>query len=269
MKFIYNLIADIYYTILVFRNQVYSNFADEMDYQQIPIIINNRNRVSFLKMLVDSLQERGYKNIYILDNKSTYPALLDFYKKTDCKVIMLERNIGFDALEKIPLFNQIKKNYFVYTDSDIVPIDECPDDFLNYFLKVLKAYPKIQKVGFSLKFDDLPENFDNKDQVMAWESKFYTESIKEGLFLAPIDTTFALHRPYSCLSTKGRFKMMRVGYPYEAKHMPWYNDSSRLSEEEKYYIEHVEIGTHWSKGIAVENKSLFKRINFGNKHQLK
>ena len=69
-----------------------------------------------------------------------------------------------------------------------------------------------------------------------------------------------LHRPLAGLSTKGRFKHLRVGWPVEAKHMPWYNDTSNLSEEEKYYISNVEIGTHWSKGVEVLNKSFFDKL---------
>ena len=44
--------------------------------REIPIIINSFNRLTTLKLLVSSLEKRGYTNIYILDNCSTYPALL-------------------------------------------------------------------------------------------------------------------------------------------------------------------------------------------------
>jgi hypothetical protein len=256
----YNLIADIYYSILVFRNLIFSKFAKDIDHKKIPIIINNRNRVTFLKMLIDSLKKKGYKNIYILDNASTYQPLLDFYKIVDCEVIMLGKNLGYDALDQIPLYNKLKKNYFVYTDSDVVPIEECPDDFLKFFLEILRKYPKIQKVGFSLKIDNLPDTFKDKQKVINWESQFFKEKIENGLFLASIDTTFALHRPYATLSTKGRFKMIRTAYPYTASHMPWYNNSNELTEEEQYYVDHVEIGTHWSKGVSVKNLSFFKRL---------
>jgi hypothetical protein len=256
----YNHIANIYYSILVLRNSFFSKIAKKLDFKDIPIIINNRNRLTFLKMLIESLQRRGYHNIYILDNASTYLPLLEYYKTTSCKVVLLGKNMGFDALEQIPLFDKIKKNYFVYTDSDVVPVEECPVDFLDFFLNTLKKYPEIQKVGFSLKIDDLPDSFSQKQDVINWESQFFQQKISDGLFLAPIDTTFALHRPYARLSTKGRFKNIRTEAPYTAYHMPWYNDSKNLSEEEKFYIDHVEIGTHWSKGFGVENQSFIKRL---------
>lgn len=258
--FIYNTIAIFYYRVIVFRNYLYSLFVKKIDHKDIPIIINNRNRLTFLKMLIEALQRRGYNNIYILDNDSTYPPLIEFYNNINCKVILLRENRGFDALSQIPLYKEIKKNYFVYTDSDVVPVSICPEDFLDYFLNVLKKYPSIQKVGFSLKIDDLPDHNDKKNEIIKWESQYFENSFKENLFFAAIDTTFALHRPLATLSTKGRFKHLRTGWPYEAKHMPWYNDSSNLSKEEQYYNSTVEIGTHWSKGIEVSNKSFFDRF---------
>ena len=52
-----------------------------LDVKNIPIIINNRNRLTYMKMLISSLEKRGYNNIYIIDNDSTYPPLLDYYSK--------------------------------------------------------------------------------------------------------------------------------------------------------------------------------------------
>ena len=51
------------------------------DAKQIPIVINNFNRLGYLKRLIASLESRGYKNIHIIDNNSTYPPLLEYYEK--------------------------------------------------------------------------------------------------------------------------------------------------------------------------------------------
>ncbi|WP_222621715.1 glycosyltransferase family 2 protein [Pontibacter cellulosilyticus] len=218
------------------------------DYKDIPIIINNRNRYTFLIKMIKSLKERGYRNIIILDNDSTYPPLLEYYKSSDIKVIRLNQNLGFKALEKIDLYKEVRKGFFVYSDSDVLPHEDCPGDFLKFFLQILKSNPLVQKVGFSLKIDDIPDHFSKKNEVIKWESQFYTRKVGENMFDATIDTTFALHRPYAKISTSGgHLKMIRVGYPYQAYHLPWYNDSKNLSEEEKYYVNSVEIGTHWSK----------------------
>lgn len=265
MKSFYDFIANLFYSIVIYRNQLYSFFIikEVIDYREIPIVINNRNRFTFFKSLVEYLIERNYKNIYVLDNNSTYPPLLDYYSELIEKgvnIIYLNKNLGFKALEKINLYKQLKKNYFVYTDPDVLPINSCPDDFLFYFLKLMKKYPRVQKVGFGLKIDDLPDCFNLKEDVINWENKINGKELEKDVFESQIDTTFALHRPLSCISTQGRFIHIRTKYPYEARHLPWYNDSSNLSEEELYYINSVEIGTHWSTGAGYKNKSFFVRL---------
>ncbi|HQE12308.1 MAG TPA: hypothetical protein PLQ78_06145 [Flavipsychrobacter sp.] len=216
------------------------------DAKQIPIIINNRNRLSTLKSLVDALVERGYQNIHILDNDSTYPPLLDYYKTLPFQVHYLVRNVGYMALWKTPIHKQFIKDFYVYTDSDVVPIEACPDDFMEVFRKLLQQYTDVQKVGFSLKIDDLPDAYANKQQVIEWEKKYFEKKMDDYCYEAPIDTTFALYRP----GAKGKaslLRMLRTAYPYEARHLPWYVDSNHLSEEEKYYINHVNTSTHWTQ----------------------
>lgn len=229
------------------KNRIIDIYSHKIDYKSIPIIINNRNRITFLKQLIGSLEVRGYSNIIILDNDSTYPPLLKYYKTCSAQVIYLHENLGYMALSKIHLFKKIQKGYYVYTDPDVVLIDECPDDFLLSFYKIMQKHPTLMKVGFSLKIDDLPDCYENKQKVLDHEISFWEKRIDNNCYLAQIDTTFALHRPYSMISTY-RGKMVRVGYPYQLHHLPWYQDSRSLSEEEQYYIEHATIGGHWTNG---------------------
>ncbi len=219
---------------------------------EIPIIINNRNRYSCLKRLIAALESRGYRNIYVIDNASTYPPLLEYYEKEySYRLIRLEKNVGHLSLWRTGLIDRFRSNYFVYTDPDVLPIEDCPSDFLDCFLAYLKRHPFVEKVGFALKIDDLPDEYDKKSQVIAWESQFWRRKSLEGniaFYKAAIDTTFALYRP---MYIEGGFLSsphVRVGYPYEARHLPWYNDSSCLDEEERYYLNHCETPSHWSKG---------------------
>lgn len=74
-------------------------YVKNIDYKKTPIIINNFNRLSTTVQLIDALKQRGYNNIHILDNQSTYPPLLEFYKKrlakfTFSKKIMVQRRFG-------------------------------------------------------------------------------------------------------------------------------------------------------------------------------
>jgi len=223
------------------------------DYKQIPIIINNRNRYTYLIMLLEYLKRNGYNNIIILDNDSTYPPLLDYYKNCEHRIVYLNRNLGHLALNKCGLYNEIRKSYFVYTDPDILPIEDCPEDFLKHFIEIMKKNTFVYKVGFSLKIDDLPVCNKLKENILQWENQFWENMAPDNTYKAKIDTTFALYRPFTKVGflTKGVFKFgsghRRTDYPYQARHLPWYEDSGTLSDETLYYIQNAETKTAWTK----------------------
>jgi hypothetical protein len=241
--FYYRVISFIYYLIeLISPPQI-------VDYKKIPIIINNFNRLDSLKKLINSLEKRGYKNINIIDNLSTYPPLLDYYKTCSCTVFYLNKNIGMNALWKSGIYKKFRNNFFVYTDSDIVPIDECPDDFLLFFLQTLRKYKLARKVGFSLMLDDIPDSNVLKDYIIRCEEHFFHDYQREDiLYWAPIDTTFALYRPRGKRKhANNNIEMYRTAYPFMARHLPWYFDSKNPDEENRYYIEHSTLSTYWTR----------------------
>ena len=215
--------------------------------REIPIIINNFNRLDTLVGLIKALEKRGYLNIYIIDNLSTYPPLLEYYKICPYKVFMLGKNLGFKALWKSKLSNQFCNDYYIYTDSDVIPVDECPNDFIDHLFKLLKKYKYASKIGLSLRIDNLPDHYALKDKVIEWESKFYKFRNNDALYLAPIDTTFALYRPRVGLSRSRFVECYRTSFPYQVEHIPWYSNSTNLSDEEKYYVNHCAQPTEWSK----------------------
>lgn len=214
-----------------------------VDVKKIPIIINNYNRLTYLKLLIDSLVRRGYNNIFIIDNNSTYPPLLKYYENCPFPIFKLSENLGYQALWKTKIYNKFKNSYYVYTDPDVMIEEFCPEDFLQIFFSILVKYPFAQKVGFGLRIDDLPDNYINKKKVIEWEIQFWKNEVASNIYRAHIDTTFALYRPFC---GKYAIETYRTGYPYLMKHLPWYVDSSALSEEEKYYITSITQPTHWS-----------------------
>lgn len=217
------------------------------DIKRIPIFINNYNRYTTTTMLIDALTKRGYTNIHIMDNQSTYPPLLEYYKTCPHQVHHLKKNYGSRAFWKSGLWLKFMFSNFVVTDSDVVPIEECPDDFLAYFYSILQKYPEVHKVGFSLKLDDLPDAYKFKQKVIDWESKYYETEKDDNLFIAPIDTTFALYRPFSKRGKRnGETEILRTGVPHQARHLPWYVDTNNPDEEEIYYVESLQTSSHWS-----------------------
>ncbi len=246
-NFIKKMLIPIYYfiwekSIQIKYNLLKSSYDNAF---QIPIIINNRNRFTFLKNMIDSLNEKGYHNIYIIDNNSSYPPLLEYYEKIPFKVFRLKENVGFLSLWKTDLYKQFENNFFVYSDSDVVPTEECPNNFLQIFLDRMKSDSKLMKIGLGLKIDNLPDHFKNKRDVIEWESQYFQNHVDDKFYLSNVDTTFALYRPF-VRGGASRLKMYRSKAPIEAYHMPWYNDSENLSEEELYYINNAKTSTHWT-----------------------
>jgi hypothetical protein len=216
------------------------------DVHDIPIIINNFNRLTYLRRLVDFLEKRGFRKIFILDNASTYPPLLDYYKSCQWHVFRLDKNLGHISLWRSGLIKKFSSDYFVYTDSDVVPVEECPDDFMEVFLDVLKKNQFARKVGFSLRIDNLPDHYRNKKEVIEWEKQYYERDAGPLLYRAPIDTTFALYRPRSAGGSNAYVPMFRTKYPYAAEHLPWYTDSNNLSEEDLFYLNTASTLTMWT-----------------------
>lgn len=210
---------------------------------QIPIIINNRDRLAPMLRLLRWLERAGQRDIYIVDNDSTYPPLLAYYRRCPYQVIYLNENVGHIAAWTQGIVEQVAKDqYYVLTDPDIVPVKHCPTDALAHFRDILDHYPDRFKVGFGLKIDDLPGRYKFAAMVKAWEGQFWTRMIEPGVYDAPIDTTFALYRPGS----PHLVSSLRTGEPYVARHIPWYTNTLRPNREERYYRAHARTDlNHW------------------------
>lgn len=217
-----------------------------MDTSTIPIIINSFNRLSCLKDLVDFLEKTIRNNIIILDNNSTYPPLLEYFENMPHELIRLDKNMGHEALWHSGHIKRFKPSYFVLTDPDVVPVDECPEDFMQYFYNLMQEHPKYKKVGFGLKIDDLPDHNPHKASIISWENQFWQTKVTDKTWRAQIDTTFALFHP----SHPGSWGWaIRTDYPYIARHTDWYIDPNNLTEEYIFYKNTRQGVTHWSSKI--------------------
>lgn len=235
--------------------------------KQIPIIIISFNQLKYLQQLISFLQKHNYTNLIIIDNNSTYPPLLHYFKTIENTVIIhrLKDNLGHLSFWKHDaIFKQYSKGYYVVTDPDVVPIDECPDNFLEEFRQLLdKAYDRT-KVGFSLKIDDLPNTNPNKEQILQWESQFWQSKIRRNAYKAEIDTTFALYRPNYNYKLKHFTKAWRTDYPIKASHGGWYIDIDHLTEEQRFYLESANESASWQINqngdlVNTVHKTLYKR----------
>jgi hypothetical protein len=221
------------------------------DPYQIPILINNFNRLHILKQQIEWLGNAGYSNIYIIDNQSTYPPLLEYYKTLPYTIFKLDRNKGHFSIWETILFSRFGHDYYVYTDPDILPVEDCPSDILSHFKKLLHQYPGSKKVGFGLLINDLPDHFQLKEQVTKWEQQFWQKALEPDVYDALIDTTFALYRPGAKGGADGQ--AIRTAGKYTARHLPWYENSASLDEETQYYLRSSTAASSWYAASKGEN----------------
>ena len=223
--------------------------GNDIDYRDIPVIINNYNRINHLTQLIDWLEKAEMRNIYIIDNASTYPRLLSYYNQIKHTVIKLNVNIGYKALWDTSIHIWFKGLPYIYTDPDILPVEECPLDAIKHFQEILDKYAHINKVGFGLHIEDIPDHYANKSDVLKWEMKYWENPVSEHLYKADIDTTFALYRAFSVKQQWG--KTLRTGGKYLSRHLPWYENSDSLSEEELYFRKMTVCSSWYSKKKVV------------------
>ena len=213
---------------------------DSINIWEIPIFINNFNRLGCLQKLVDWLLEAGYRRIYILDNASTYEPLMAYYDtlgKNDSgvQVVMLGSNMGYKALWDSGVLEKLNiETPYVYTDSDVVPSEQCPKDVLLHLLNILRKYPFLKKVGLGLITEDI--TFFDSNKIKDNEKRFYIHEMEENVYFGAVDTTFALYRNYRHYNI---YISARTTGKYMARHLPWYYDYQNLPEDERYYAEHA------------------------------
>jgi hypothetical protein len=94
-----------------------------------------------------------------------------------------------------------------------------------------------------------------KQKVIAWESQFWERRIKGNLYDALLDTTFALYRPRSPYDLNG----IRAGFPYVARHYPWYEDSANPTAERTYYVQHA-MPTHTNWGVTQSSDHMDRKL---------
>ncbi len=205
------------------------------------VFINTRDRVSYLRELVGWLERAGVQRIVIVDNASTYGPLRDYLERSPHQVVRLKENLGQLAPWLSGTIERMtgEHEFFVETDPDVVPDPACPLDALEHLYDAVYTYPEYVKVGLGLRIDNLPEHYRHADAVRRWEARFWTEEFRPGLYVAPVDTTFALYRPRTGTTM---IPALRTGAPYLARHLPWYADTRHPTREDRYYLRHAAPG---------------------------
>lgn len=207
-----------------------------------PILINCRDRVTPLRTLVDWLERAGHERITLLDNASTYPPLLEYYEQTPHDVVRFSDNLGSRSLWEADI---VPAEPFIYTDPDVIPVEECPLDAVARLLDVLGHY-QVPKVGLGLYLEDVPLSL----KCLPWERgpEINGEIVEAGVRHSLIDTTFAAY-PADCRDFL--FQGMRTTFPYVARHVSWYVTEPDV--EERFYLDHAisgPAGSSWKQELT-------------------
>jgi hypothetical protein len=216
----------------------------------IPIFIISYNQYTFVKSMVEQLSKYS-SNIYVIDNKSSYPPLVEYLKsiENDVKVLYMDQNYG----HKVYMRDEIVKlggDKYIITDPDLLLNPKLPQNFIDILSELSDEY-KVGKIGFALDiFNNINLSIsanDNKQTIVDWESQFWKNKIdnpKYELYNADIDTTFVLIN--SKYYTPGSYSAIRVAGDFTSVHIPWLNgyENNLLDGELKYYRSN-NISTTW------------------------
>ena len=101
---------------------------------KIPVIINNRNLLTYPKQMFEDLKSfNDIGDITIVDNDSTYEPLLEWYETKPCEIIKTSNN-GHLSPWLIDLPKKLTSEFYVVTDSDL-DLSTTPKDSLLFFGK--------------------------------------------------------------------------------------------------------------------------------------
>ena len=195
-----------------------------------------------------------------MDNASTYPPLLEFYRSLDLanvQVLYLGLNSCGRATKHVAA-RLAGFPRFIVTDPDLLPYPNTPRDVVPHLADMLERHPEYNHVGLSFEIDDLPDECPLKAAIVRHESQFWppqVEQLNDEVYVAPVDTTFAMYRSTSDVNAYA--PALRTCRPYTLKHVDWYRSLSDLSEEYLYYL-------RTSKPYATWAADLRKRVAEGS-----
>jgi hypothetical protein len=199
--------------------------------RSVKIFINNHDRLTTTRALVDYLLHIPGAYPVIIDNASTYPPLLEWYEWSCPVPVVGCVNYGAQAPWDSGMVQRMAAGQrYVVTDADL-DICACPADLLDVLSEGLDRYSDFPKCGLSLEITDLPD-WPLRPEIMSWEAGYWTTPLDSRYFDADIDTTFALYRGPEWEG----YRALRTRPPYTARHIPWYG---KMDDEECYYLEHA------------------------------
>ena len=201
-----------------------------------PIYLTNMNRLSTTKKMVESLFAlNGNAKINIIDNASTYPPLLEWYKEIekDVNIIRQETNLGCWTFFYSGHSSRCEEEFYVYSDADLELNPNMPYNWQEILMDYHKRWNR--KASLVLRLDDVPEG-EMKKNIVHHQAVCWNPTEEENVWHGVTDMTFS----FDAKSAGYRYDSVRIGGDFACRHIPWYIDFNNISEEEKYYLDHID-----------------------------
>lgn len=215
---------------------------------KIPVIINNRNLLTWPKMMLKQIQHfKNVGDIWIVDNNSSYEPLLEWLDTEPCNVLKLEKNVGHTAPWISGLVKNLNSKYYVVTDGDLGLLGT-ERNVLEVMQNKLEFNPTLGKVGLGLDWRIVESDSPYFNHMQNYESPRWRNSrIIDGVFVdVPVDTTFAMYNTDTYFIGGGS-----LGEPYTARHFPWEIKNINDNEEFKFYIENVNSSSSYKSFLGL------------------
>lgn len=222
-----------------------------------PAVIIGYNQYTYIKNMVEQL-EKYTSDIIVVDNNSTFPPLLDYYKN-DFKYTLLKQKTNYGhGVWALDCVQKLVGDTYILTDPDLQFNEHLPDNFIQQLLGIANHF-SARQVGFALCIDAPDIRTDLLCQgltVKQWESNFWKKplacplypSLK--LYEADIDTTFCLiNKKFSGKPT------IRVAGDFTCLHLPWHKDfQKKLAPGEYEAYLHKNISSTWLKKVIAVHR---------------
>jgi FkbM family methyltransferase len=216
---------------------------------EIPVFVPVFNNPTYAMNMLRQLKDFGIRNIFFVDNASTYPEMVSFLDRVsqETTVIRLPENKGPYDLVLSETNYACLPDIFCVTDPDLEFNPNMPRDFLFDLLNLTNKF-SLGKAGLALELTDRHKMHDEKFlfgehyfHIWEWESQFWQDPIDKladgsPIFKAKIDTTFALYNK-KYFKREFFWDALRVAGPYTCRHLPWYKDAGLPLAEENHYRE--------------------------------
>jgi hypothetical protein len=140
------------------------------------------------------------------------------------------------------------------TDPDLQLNPEMPLNFTDHLLTLSDKY-KIGKVGLAIDIADVNALRDDDYRIEStdykiwdWEAQFWQTEVEPNVFMAFIDTTFALYNK-NYFDPLAPLNALRVGGSFTCQHMPWLK-SFVLPEDELEFYRTTSMYSHYLSSVA-------------------